>query len=51
MCVFDVFFPHTGQHQPHDLVMTQGSMAARTLSSRQINASAVPQATPMPFII
>lgn len=28
-CVFGVFFPHTGQHQPHDLVMTQGSMAAR----------------------
>ena len=27
-CVFGVFFPHTGQHQPHDLVMTQGSMAA-----------------------
>ena len=24
-CVFGVFFPHTGQHQPHDLVMTQGS--------------------------
>lgn len=28
-CVFGVFFLHTGQHQPHDLVMTQGSMAAR----------------------
>lgn len=27
-CVFGVFFPHTGQHQPHDSVMTQGSMAA-----------------------
>ena len=21
-CVFGVFFPHTGQYQPHDLVMT-----------------------------